>query len=91
MMATFNLTVEKVRSIAKKTKKTHISRTIRSCQRMKIRKLSKLLPPIHVLSEEMDQFKKKKISIISPIPENTSAKWYDWLFIFNNYFISWCN
>ena len=91
MMATFNLTVEKVRSIAKKTKKTHISRTIRSCQRMKIRKLSKLLPPIHVLSEEMDQFKKKKISIICPIPENTSAKWYDWLFIFNNYFISWCN
>lgn len=91
MMATFNLTVEKVRSIAKKTKKTHISRTIRSCQRMKIRKLSKLLPPIHVSSEEMDQFKKKKISIISPIPENTSAKWYDWLFIFNNCFISWCN
>ena len=61
MMATFNLTVEKVRSIAKKTKKTNISRTIRSCQRMKIRKLSKLLPPIHVLSEEMELKKKKLV------------------------------
>ena len=58
---------------------------------MKIRKLSKLLPPIHVLSEGMDQFKKKEISIICPIPENTSTKWYDWLLIFNNCFISWRN